>query len=463
MKLPIVSIVGRPNVGKSSLFNRIVGRRMAVVDDMAGVTRDRNYSTAAWNGQDFELVDTGGFQPNSHDAMASDVNEQVSLAVAESAAIIFLVDVQTGPTDLDLFIAQRLRKEAHNKVIVTANKAESHKSVLDLGEFMAMGFGEPTAVSGLHGTGVGNLLDDVVERIKAAGQGGGQNVEDTTLRVAVLGRPNAGKSSLVNLLLNEKRMIVSPVPGTTRDAIDSSLMYKGQPIVLVDTAGLRKKSQVKLDIEYYSNVRALAAARTSNVCVLMADATDGFGEQDMKIVAQILDMRKGLMICLNKWDLVEKDGKTYDKMVAQIRSRYMQLRHVPFLAISALTGQRIAVVLDTAIAIRQRMFFRVPSGEFKRKCFEWFRENPHPFVSNTDIRFLGGKQVAASFPLFTFFVSNHSLIQKAYERYLANKIHDTYNFAGCPVVLEYKAPARPRRRSYGEQMTGRPNNDGDDQ
>ena len=450
MTLPVVSIVGRPNVGKSSLFNRIVGRKVAVVDDMAGVTRDRNYCESCWNNRPFALVDTGGFVPNTRDALGCDINEQVTLAVEESAVIVFLVDTQTGPTDLDVLIARRLRKEAHERVIVAANKSESRKSIYELGRFMALGFGEPLAISGLHGTGIGNLLDEISSHLKKKRRAAQVPDDDTALRIAILGRPNAGKSSLVNYLLKQKRMIVSPLPGTTRDAVDVRMDYNGSPVVLVDTAGLRKKSRVKLDLEYYSNMRALAAAKNSHVCVLMVDAEQGVGEQDLKIVAQILSLHKGVLVCFNKWDLVKKDTKTFDTLVADIRHRYMQLRHTPVLSISALTGQRVTQVIAAAQDIRRRMAFRVPSGEFKRKTFEWFRQTPHPFVSNTEVRFLGAKQMAVPFPLFRFFVSNHTLVQASYERYLINHIHESWDYCGCPVVVEYRPPARPSRHTASQ-------------
>jgi GTP-binding protein len=450
MSKPIVTIIGRPNVGKSSLFNRIVGRRVAVVHDFSGVTRDRNYMDANWAGQSFVVTDTGGLLPNSRDSLATEVNEQVDYAVAESTAIILLVDVQAGPTDLEELIARRLRREAHHKVIIAANKAESVRSVYDLGQFMKLGLGEPMAISALHGTGVGNLLDEVCKLISQQEPQEKLPPQPSKLSIAILGRPNAGKSSLVNKLLNQKRMIVSEVPGTTRDSIDTMMLYQEQPIMLIDTAGLRKKAQVKRDdVEYFSNLRALESIKRAHVCLLMVDAEAGFGEQDMKIVHKIREEHRGLVVCLNKWDIVEKDHKTFDHLVAELRFQYMELRNVPFVSLSALTGQRITAVLDVAKAVHTRMRSRISIKEFRQHLHDWSRQNPHPGISAKQIRILGGKQVSVDFPLFHIFATNCDLAQLGYTRYLLNQIYDTFDFEGCPVTIEYRPPARSGSRQTG--------------
>lgn len=443
MSKPIVTIIGRPNVGKSSLFNRIVGRRVAVVHDFSGVTRDRNYMDANWAGQSFVVTDTGGLLPNTRDSLATEVNQQVDYAVAESSAIILLVDVQAGLTDLEELIARRLRREAHDKVIIAANKAESQRSIYDLGLFMKLGLGEPMAISALHGTGVGNLLDEVCKMISKQEPQEKQPHQPSALSIAILGRPNAGKSSLVNKLLNQKRMIVSAMPGTTRDSIDTVMTYQDRPITLIDTAGLRKKAQVKHDdVEYFSNLRALDSIKRAQVCLLMVDAEAGFGEQDMKIVQKIREEHRGLVVCLNKWDIVEKDHKTFDHLVAELRFQYMELRNVPFVSLSALTGQRVTAVLDIAQTVQTRMRSRISIKEFRQHLHDWSRQTPHPVIGSKQVRILGGKQVAVEFPLFYVFATNCDMAQQGYTRYLLNQIYETFDFEGCPVTIEYRPPAR---------------------
>ncbi len=440
MTKPIVSIIGRPNVGKSCLFNRILGRRAAVVDDVAGVTRDRLYAEALWSGVPFSLVDTGGVVPPSKDQLTEDIRQQVELVLAESSAVVFLVDILTGPTDIDLFIARLLQRGAHTKVILAANKAESPSTLYDLGTFMSLGLGEPLAVSALHGQGVGELLDRVLETIGAHGPPPAAPQQDI-LKIAILGRPNAGKSSLVNRLLGASRMIVHDQPGTTRDAVDSLLRYHGREARLIDTAGLRKRSRVKERVEHFANLRALESIPRSDVCVLVVDAALGVQEQDVRIMRQIEEAKRGLVVCLNKWDLVAKDAKTYDTITKELRRRYMQLKHVPILSISALTGQRAPVVLETAFAVHDRMRKRVPTGAFRRALAEWVTHSPHPVVGSRPVKIMGGKQAPAEHPLFLIFTANHRLVKPSYERYLTNHIQETFDFAGCPITLVFKPPS----------------------
>ncbi|MBD3240223.1 MAG: ribosome biogenesis GTPase Der [Chitinivibrionales bacterium] len=440
MTKPIVSIIGRPNVGKSCLFNRILGRRAAVVDDIAGVTRDRLYAEATWSGVPFTIVDTGGVVPPSKDQLTEDIRTQVELVLAESSAVVFLVDILTGPTDIDLFIAKLLQRGAHSKVILTANKAESPSTLYDLGGFMSLGLGEPLAVSALHGQGVGELLDRVLETV-GAHETAGPDVSDDVLKIAILGRPNAGKSSLVNRLLGTSRMIVHDQPGTTRDAVDSLLRYHGREALLIDTAGLRKRSRVKERVEHYANLRALDSIPRSDICVLVVDAALGVQEQDVRIMRQIEEAKRGLVLCLNKWDLVAKDAKTYDTIAKELRRRYMQLRYVPMLTISALTGQRAPAVLETAFAVRERMHKRVPTGAFRRALTEWVTHNPHPVVGSRPVKIMGGKQAPADHPLFLIFTANHRLVKPSYERYLTNNIQEAFDFSGCPITLVFKPPS----------------------
>ncbi len=442
-RLPIVSIVGRPNVGKSSLFNRILHRRIAVVNDTPGVTRDRNYMETSWNGIDFCIVDTGGLLPTSRESIPQEINRQVDTALAESSAIIFLIDAQAGPTDLDLLIAQRLRKTCYNKVILAGNKAESSSLDYEAYQLTSLGCGDPLLISALHGKGVGDLLDDVCATLKENQSDTMPFHEEVDLSLAVIGRPNAGKSSFVNKVLQDDRMIVDNVPGTTRDAIDSIVMYNKKKVRIIDTAGLRRKAQVNDDIEYYSNLRALGSVKRANVCVLLIDTDRKVGEQDLKIIAHINKQRKGIIICWNKWDLVEKDHKTFDTLVAETKKTYMELQYVPMISISALTGQRVPQVLDTAFGVLERMEKRIKPAQLRENLFTWTRQHPHPYISSKQVRFLGIKQQKIEYPQFNLFCSNPEMITPAYQRFLRNKIQAEYDFSGCPVILTFKPAGVP--------------------
>jgi GTPase len=455
--LPVVSIVGRPNVGKSCLFNRILGKRVAVVDDIAGVTRDRNYRNTVWNNCAFTLADTGGLVPASKDGMAQDIEKQVTIACDEADAILFLVDAKNGVTDTDLAIAHRLRRLEPGKVFLVINKSESRQAQYDLGSFMRLGLGEGRPVSALHGYGVGDLLDDVCGQVKrtAGKRAKPDNVpdEEGTLRIAVVGRPNSGKSSLVNKLVGADRMIVRPDPGTTRDSIDSSIPYKGTKLALIDTAGLRKKATVKEDLEYYCNLRAIASIERCDIAVLLIDAAQGLGEQDLKIVRKIVDMKKGLLVCFNKWDLVVKSNATFDRLAADTRKAYMEFHHVPLIAISAKTGQRVTSVLDRALEIQKRMTTRIDEKELWSLMTEWIQVHPHPITANKRVVISGMRQGNAPYPLFLIHSTNPRVAIPAYKRYFANKIYDTYDFDGCPVVVDF-VPAL--RRSAQAAFHGDP-------
>jgi GTP-binding protein len=446
---PVISIIGRPNVGKSSLFNRIIGKRLAVVDDQPGVTRDRNYFATEWNGEQLLLVDTGGLMPTDNSAIPAAINEQVRIAVNESTVVFFIVDVTTGPTDTDLHVARIIRQTAPGKTLCVVNKCESERALGELESFKALGLGKVYPVSALHGNGVADILDEAVARARdllASGQA--PKPVEPIMRLAVIGRPNAGKSSLVNMLLHKNRMIVDDKPGTTRDAIDSVMTYHGSPIVIIDTAGLRKKSHVKQDMEYYANLRALESIERCDVCVLMVDVTEGIGVQDLRILRKIIEMRRGILLAWNKWDNKPKDHKTFDQTVAAARREYKELEFVPMIAISALTGQRVTTVIDMALKIKERLTFRVGAAEFENNVFSWVRVHPHPAIPEDPVRFLGAKQLAAHFPLFHMFVSNPKGIVPSYHRFLINKIYETYNFEGCPVVVEYRPAKRPKRRGF---------------
>jgi GTP-binding protein len=462
--LPIVSIVGRPNVGKSCLFNRIIGLKVAVVDDVAGVTRDRNYRETAWNGCAFSLVDTGGLVPSSKDGMVQDIARQVAIACEESDVILFLVDVKCGVSDQDIAVARGLRKQAGGNVVLVVNKCESKQAQYDIGAFMALGLGEGFAVSALQGYGVGDLLDTVTAMLKRAGKkrslSSAMRDERDFVKVAVVGRPNAGKSSLVNKLLGHHRMIVRPDPGTTRDSIDSEMTYKGRAMVLIDTAGLRKKANVKEDLEYYCNLRAIASIDRCDVAVLVIDAALGIHEQDLRIVRKIVDMRKGILVCLNKWDLVHKTHTTFDEFAAHIRNAYMELAHAPMVSASALTGQRVTAVLDRALEIYGRMRTRVDARELSNLVRSWAVEHPHPITENRQVTIKTCVQAEASFPLFHLMSTNPRNGLPNYKRFIANKLYDTYDFIGCPVVVDF-LPIRKHAR-YNNDGECEPSLKGDD-
>lgn len=437
---PIVAIVGRPNVGKSSLFNRILGKRAAVVDDIPGVTRDRHYRPVSWQGHDLMVVDTGGMIPSEKGALTKAVHEQIRIAVRESRVVLFVVEYGVGITSEDLAIARDMKKEAADKILLIVNKTESNRVRYDIDEYRALGLGDPIPVSALHGYGVADVLDKIVNIIEANKDGA--PLEPITfeqpLRIAVVGRPNAGKSSIVNKLLNKNRMIVDDVAGTTRDSIDSEMTYNDRLVTLIDTAGLRKKSHIKQDIEYYFNLRAIKSIERCDVCVVVVDASEGIGVQDLRIVSKALDLHKGILLAWNKWDLVEKDHKTFDKLVAQTRGDYLELRHVPMASISALSGQRVHMIIDRAIAIKARMTMRVPTAEFENNFFGWIRVHPHPALLKNPVRFLGARQVPGEFPSFRVFTVNPRSVTTGYTRFLTNKIYETYDFEGCPIVIEFK-------------------------
>ncbi len=448
--LPVVSIVGRPNVGKSSLFNRILNRRIAVVDDTPGVTRDRNYFETSWGGHDFNIVDTGGLMPTSRESIPAEIDAQVAIAIEESTAIIFLVEAQPGPTDLDLLIAKQLRKKCQGKIILTVNKSESQEARNEAHRHVSLGCGDPMPISALHGMGVGDLLDKVCSVISQNKKQEEPQEEELVLSLAVIGRPNAGKSSFVNKLLNDNRMIVNDAPGTTRDAIDSAMTYKDMRIKLIDTAGLRKKAQVHNDIEYYSNLRALGSVRRCDICVLLIDSTRKLGEQDLKIVSHVIKQKKGLVICWNKWDIIEKDEKTFDTFVSEAKRTYMEIHFAPMISISALTGQRVTGVLDIAVEVKNRMKKRVKPSELRDNLFSWIKVHPHPFISSKQVRFLGIKQVDANYPAFSFFCSNPENIVPSYKRFLINKFQETYNYSGCPIIFYFKSAGRPGKKEINK-------------
>lgn len=435
MGKPMVAIVGRPNVGKSTLFNRLVGGRKAIVADIPGVTRDRIYQDVEWNRRFFTLIDTGGlFLEDSE--FREEVHEQVRRAVEEAAVIIFVVDGQVGPAPEDEEIARMLLK-MRKKTILAVNKVDDFKNKQVIYDFLGLGLGEPLPFSAIHGLNIDELLDKVISLLPEEID----EEEEKGIRIAVVGRPNVGKSSLVNALLREKRLIVSDVAGTTRDAIDTVLKKDGQSYILVDTSGIRRKSRVTQDIEYYSVQRSLRAIDRADIVLFILDATQGVVEQDTKICGYIEEAGKGLIIIINKWDLVKKDDNTRKKYDQMIRERLDFLGYAPLLYVSALTGQGIDRILQLVDHVAGEQTKRITTGSLNSWLTETIYLNPPPAVKGQDVKFYYAVQGGEKPPVFVFFVNSPELLHFSYKRYLENQLRKAYGFEGTPIRLAF----RPRR------------------
>ena len=482
--LPLVAIVGRPNVGKSTLFNRIVGRRQAIVEDRARTTRDRLTAVAEWNARRFVIVDTGGLEVHPGDEIEARVQEQARVAIAEADVIVLVVDAEAGQTPADSEAAELLRGAAV-PVIVAVNKADNQKRELEAAEFHRLGWPETHAISALHGRGTGDLLDVVVEALppetdeegerrrqeqgpaevdawaagEPAAEGEGSPDADErdagwVPRVAIVGRPNVGKSSLLNALLGEERTIVSDIPGTTRDTIDSALDWQGRPMRLVDTAGLRRRGKVASgpEAERYSALRALRAIGRADVCVLVLDAQDGLAAQDAHVAGYVVDEGVGLVIAINKWDLIEKDGSTFDEYVARLRAEAPFLHFAPMLSISARTGQRTARVLDTALAVARARRQRVATAALNKVLSDAVSRHPPPTARGRRPRFFYATQVSVEPPTFVLFASDADSVHFSYKRFLENRLREAFAFGGAPLRLVF----RERSRVELEPRRGRP-------
>jgi GTP-binding protein len=456
-KLPTVAVVGRPNVGKSTLFNRILNKKIAVVDDRPGVTRDRNYMDAEWNGSHFTIIDTGGMVPQSKEKMEQEINRQVDIAVNDADVVLFLAAADVEPTDLDTEIARKLRKQCPQKLILAVNKTESPSFELNMQSFWSLGLGEPIGISALHGKGVGDMLDKIVEKVNDVEKK--TDAQNFAIKIAVVGCPNAGKSSLVNKILDDKRLIVSETAGTTRDSIDTTLDFNGKLIKLIDTSGLRKKSRVSNDVEYYSNLRSLGSIARCDVAVLLVDTARKLSEQDMKIAIHAKSENKGLIICWNKWDIIEKDGKTFDSLVNATKKEYKDLENIPMLSISALTGQRVLDVVKLSLKIKEYSQIIIAKSELEDKFFSWTRRNPHPYIVGETVRFLGIKQQISPYPHFVVFCTNPKRVSQDYARYLKNRIYDAFDFNGSFVVLDFKSPGRSDAKTREEFNNNSQNSD----
>jgi len=451
MPQPIVALVGRPNVGKSTLFNRIVGQRRAIVEDLPGTTRDRLYGEAEWTGQYFTIVDTGGLEiiesqklrrPQDQPAPLSsasvgfieEIRVQAQVAIAEADVIVMLVDVLDGLTPADEDVAQVLRR-ADRPVLVAANKADNQAREQAAFEFYALGLGEVFAVSALHGTGIGDLLDAVVAALPPAGE----VEEPDALRIALVGRPNVGKSSLLNKLLGEDRAIVSAIPGTTRDATDTYLTCEGQPVLLIDTAGIRRRGRIERGIEKYSVLRSIKSIARADVVMLLLDAQDLVTAQDAHVAGYILEENRSIIVVVNKWDLIEKDTYTMDAYTKQIRADLKFLDYVPVFFISALTGQRVQKLLPLAFQVYRERMVRISTGELNRLVEDAAIRHPPPHKAGKRLKFLYATQASVDPPTFVFFVNDTRLVHFTYERFLENQIRRKYSYLGTPLKLVFRA------------------------
>jgi GTPase len=431
--MPLVAILGRPNVGKSTLFNRLTENRRSIVDDMSGVTRDRVYGTAEWNGKTFKLVDTGGFVPNSADRFESAIREQVFLAIEEADALIFVVDVTTGITDLDEEMAALLRR-SDKPIFTMGNKADNDERRWEASQFYQLGLGDVYAVSSINGMGTGDLLDAVVEAFPEETD----DVEDDRLRIAVIGRPNVGKSSLTNALLGKDRSIVTEISGTTRDAIDSAIKFHGQEIILVDTAGLRRRSRITENVEFYAHLRTERAIETCDIAVMLIDATEGLQSQDIRVLKRAEEMNKGLVIGINKWDLIEKDTNTVKKFEKSIRERLKTLEYVPVLTLSAVTKQRVHRVVEMALEVEKHRHTRVSTSALNDVLLPAIERHHPQLYRGNRVRIKYVTQVRQAPPVFNFFCNYPQGVKEPYRRYLENQLRDHFEFEGVPLTLVFK-------------------------
>ncbi len=429
----IVAIVGRPNVGKSTLFNRLTQTRQAIVDDEAGTTRDRNYGKVEWTGKKFSLIDTGGWVVNSDDVFEEEINKQVHIAIEEADVILFVVDVLNGITDLDTQVAQILRR-SKKPLIVVANKADNFDLHYSAAECYAFGLGDPFCVSAINGSGSGDLLDAIIAKFKEEKE---EEVLEELPRIAVIGRPNAGKSSLINAFIGEDRHIVTDIAGTTRDSIFTKYNKFGLNFYLVDTAGIRKKGKVNEDLEYYSVIRSIKAIENSDVCILMLDATRGIESQDLNIFSLVQKNSKGLVVCVNKWDLVEdKSQKAIDTYLQAIRNRLAPFTDFPILFISAQTKQRILKVLETAKEVYDNRHTRISTAKLNELMLPLIENYPPPAWKGKYIKIKYVTQLPnVHTPSFVFFANLPQWVKEPYKRFLENKIRENFNFTGTPINI----------------------------
>jgi GTP-binding protein len=427
----ILAIVGRPNVGKSTLFNRMIEERQAIIDEEEGVTRDRHYGKSDWNGVEFSVIDTGGYVVSSDDIFEGEIRKQVLLAIDEADVILFLTDVMSGVTDLDNGVAEILRK-SNKKVIVAVNKVDNNERHYMTAEFYSLGLGEIHGISSINGSGTGDLMDAIVNEFDTSKPQA--EVRDIP-QVAVIGRPNAGKSSLINALLDEDRNIVTDIPGTTRDSINTEYNKFGYEFSIIDTAGLRKKSMVSEDLEFYSVMRAVRSIEDADVCLLVVDATRGVESQDVNIFHLAAKNRKGVVVLINKWDLVEKDTHTVKTYTEMVKEKLAPFNDVPILFISALTKQRVFKAVETAMEVYKNRSQRIQTARLNEYLLEAIEAYPPPSNKGKFIQIKYCMQLPTKSPQFAFYCNLPQYVKEAYKRYLENKLREAYNFTGVPISI----------------------------
>lgn len=433
MSKPVVAVIGRPNVGKSTFFNRIVGKRISIVEDTPGVTRDRIYAEAEWNGIHFGLIDTGGIEPDSKDVILSQMREQAQVAMDMADVILFIVDGKEGITSADEEVANMLRRKGR-EIVLLVNKIDNPRKIPDtFYDFYSLGVGEPIPVSAANMLNLGDVLDKIVSSFP---EGAGE--EDESTKVAVIGKPNVGKSSLINKLLAEKRVIVSDIAGTTRDSIDTPFTWEGEDYTLIDTAGIRRQNKINENIEKYSVIRAMAAIERSDVCLLVIDATEGITEQDKRIAGVAHEAGKGIIIVVNKWDLLKKETNTMKEYRETIEAELPFLSYAPTLFISVLTGQRVQEVMKTVKTVAENRSMRVPTGQLNSLISDAVMMKQPPSDKGKRLKIYYVTQVGIRPPLFSFQINKRELMHFSYARYLENKIREAFNFDGTSVKFVFR-------------------------
>jgi len=441
--MAIIAIVGRPNVGKSTLFNRLVGRRDAIVDPSSGVTRDRHYGKSDWNGVEFSVIDTGGYVDDSGDVFEEEIKKQVRLAIEEADCILFMVDAREGLSGMDEDVAAVLRR-SEKPVFLVVNKVDTHKQLHEVSEFYKLGLGDLYSISAITGSGTGELLDAMVAAISPEVRTGhapspqhASSLQEMP-RIAIVGRPNAGKSSLVNLLLGDDRTIVTPVPGTTRDSIHSHYKNFGLDFLLIDTAGIRKKAKVKEDVEFYSVMRAVRSIEHSDVCILMVDAERGFEVQDINIFSLITKNHKGVVILVNKWDLIEKKTNTHKEFEEYIRERIAPFRDVPIIFTSVTQKQRVFKAVETAIEVYRRRTEKIPTRKLNDVMLPVIQQKPPPKVKDKIVKIKYITQLPKSYPIFIFFCNHPQYVKESYQRFLENRLREYFNLTGVSLEIFFR-------------------------
>jgi len=436
MSIPIVAIIGRPNVGKSTIFNRMVHKRLAIVDPESGVTRDRKYKETDWSGHSFVAVDTGGMVPNTSDIMEKSILFQAETALEEADVIVFVVDCKTGITVIDEHISKKLFNSL-DKVVFVVNKVDNEKDELSLHEFMNLGLGEPIGISAIGGRNFGDFLERIIEKFPTT-ESAGYELDKDSIKIAVIGKQNVGKSSLVNKIIGQNAVIVTDIPGTTRDSVHLNFQYKDKPMTIIDTAGLRKKSKVKYGIEYFSNLRAIRSIDSADIVLMLLDAQDKVSDQDKRIIQYTQEQYKDIILVVNKWDLIKKDNTTTGKFVEHIKEEMNFVDYAPIIFLSALTGKRVNKLLDLILKVEEQSNYRIPTSKLNRFFESVTKKYPPHHPSRREVKFYYCTQADIHPPTFVFSVNNPKLITENYKKYIYNQIRDELKFEGVTIRLKFK-------------------------